>query len=205
MESRNMKYYHISQKPYCCVPACVQMILNRRKLPLIDQAEIAYDLGVVLPPEDRHSLPRSHKGRRPKAGWGTRINLKKYCLAVFFKRRGYFLKETFYSAKKFRTEKQFKEFLSDNVSKGNDLLVCFNYPFLHRLKGKWGHASLIEKLEKEYAILCDPQQKYKKTRKVLMNDLLLALKNHNHGGIWVIKEKPAAAKIKKDSQIIKSK
>lgn len=187
MGRRDMKYKHISQKPYCCVPACIQMILQRRKLPILLQTDIAYDLGIILPPQDRHLLPKSHKGLRPKAGWGTRVNLKKYSLTKFFKQRGYSLKETFQSAKKFSSANQFRKFLLENIKERNDLLICFNYPMLYRIKGLWGHASLIEKVGEEKVILRDPNLKHKKVREVLLDDLLAALKNHHHGGIWVIK------------------
>lgn len=170
------------------MPACIQMILHRRKLPTLPQTDIAYDLGIILPPKDRHLLPKSHKGRKPKAGWGTRINLKRYSLTAFFKKRGYLLKETFQSAKKFSATKQFKKFLLDNIRKENDLLICFNYPMLYRIKGSWGHASLIEKVEDDKVILRDPNPKHKEAREVLLDDLLAALKNHHHGGIWAIKK-----------------
>lgn len=187
MESRTMKYKHISQKPYCCVPACVQMILQRRKLPILLQTDIAYDLGIILPSQERYLLPKSHKGQRPKAGWGTRINLKRYSLATFFKKREYHLKEIFQSAKKFSSTSQFRKFLLENIREKNDLLICFNYPMLYRIEGSWGHASLIEKVGDEKVTLRDPNPKHKKAREVLLNDLLTALKNHHHGGIWIIK------------------
>ena len=73
-----MRYKHISQKPYCCVPACVQMILLRRQLVVKQkQVDMAFDLGVVLPPEDRHMLPRSYPGY-PRQIAGTHIEIKKY-------------------------------------------------------------------------------------------------------------------------------
>ena len=183
-----MKYTHISQKPYCCVPACVQMILRRRKMPIFGQTDIAYDLGVVLPPKDRYLLPKSHRGLKPKSGWGTRIDLKKYSLTAFFKRHGFPLHEKYFSAKRFLSTKQFKKFLLENIGKGNDLLVCFNSPLLYHREGSWGHASLIEEVEEESVTLRDPKPQYKLARRVLLNDLLAALKNHYHGGIWVVSD-----------------
>lgn len=182
-----MKYKHISQKPYCCVPACVQMILCRRNLPILEQADIAYNLGIVLPPEDRYLLPKSHKGHKPKAGWGTRINLKKYSLTKFFKQQGYPLEEKFQSAKKFSLVEKFKKFLVDNIKNGNDLLICFNYPMLYHMEGRWGHASLIEETKSNGAILRDPNPNHRNVRKVLLKDLLKSLKRHHCGGIWIIK------------------
>ncbi len=181
-----MKYKHVSQKPYSCVPACVQMVLQRRKLPLRSQTKIAYDLGVVLPPADRHLLPKSYKGSKPGAGWGTRLNLKKYSLAVFLKQQKYPLQATRHSVEEFKSIRQFKKFLLDNMDKDNDLLICFNYPRLYRLAGDWGHASLIEEVNQKQIVLRDPSSKYKTARKVLLADLLAALKKHYQGGIWVI-------------------
>lgn len=173
MESRNMKHKHISQKPYCCVPACVLMIILRRKLPMIPQTDIAYDLGLILPLKDRRLLPKSYTGLKPKAGWGTRINLKRYSLGVFFQNRGYPLQEVFRSVNKFQSVSQFRKFLSDNIREKNDLLICFNYPLLYHIDGSWGHASLIESVYNEYAILRDPNPKFKKVRKVFLEDLLI--------------------------------
>ncbi len=151
------------------------------------QTDIAYDLGIVLPFKDRHLLPKSHKGRRPKAGWGTRINLKKYSLARFFKQQEYSLEETFQSANKFSSVEKFKKFLADNIQKGNDLLICFNYPTLYHIEGRWGHASLIEEIKGNGVILRDPNPKHRNAREALLKDLLKALKRHHHGGIWIIK------------------
>ena len=76
-----MRYKHISQKPYCCVPACVQMILQRRKLPTPTQSDIGYELGMILPAAKRGVIKiKSHTDKKPATGWGTRINLKKYGL-----------------------------------------------------------------------------------------------------------------------------
>jgi hypothetical protein len=179
-----MKYEHISQKPYCCVPACVQMILRRRKLQLLPQTEIAYDLGIMLPPKERH-LFKSYKGSKPKSGWGTRIDVKKYSLTFFFQKRGYNLKEKFFPGKGFSSEKSFKDFLSKNVK--NDLLVCFNHPLLYKGRGSKGHASLIQAFTGEYIILSDPDSGHKKPRKVPVANLLKAIKGHYKGGVWVVK------------------
>lgn len=181
-----MKYKHISQKPYCCVPACVQMILRRRGLFVPPQEDIAYDLGVILPPKGRHVLPKSHKGHRPKTGWGTRINLKQYSLTAFFQRRGYALQEKYYPAKNFHSTAKFMEFLKKNLKLGKDQLICFNSPMLYHQKGSWGHASLIEKANRRYVTLRDPSPKHKQPRKVLLHDLRAATQNHYKGGVWVM-------------------
>ena len=184
--NKDMKYKHIPQKPYCCVPACAQMILRRRGLSAPSQEDIAYDLGIILPPEYRNFLRRSYKGTRPKSGWGTRINLKRYSLAEFFKRRGYALREKYYSAKHFQSVEKFWRFLEHNLKIGNDQLICFNSPMLYHVSGSWGHASLIEKVNEKYVTLRDPNAKYKLSRKVALHDLFVSTINHYKGGVWVI-------------------
>ena len=38
-----MKYNKITQKPYCCVGACIEMVLNRRQIKIMGgQEENAY-------------------------------------------------------------------------------------------------------------------------------------------------------------------
>lgn len=181
-----MRYEHISQKPYCCVPACVQMVLRRRKLKIPSQAEIAYDLGVVLPLNDRHLLPKSHEALRPKSGWGTRIDIKRYSLTSFFRKRGYSLQEQYFPAGCFESGEKFRKFLQGNIKEGNDLLICFNAPVLRNIEGSWGHATLIEDVEEKFVLLQDPDPKEKVTRKISLYMLLQAAQRHNKGGVWVI-------------------
>jgi len=133
-----MKYSHIPQKPYCCVPACVQMILQRRDLPILSQDIIAYEFGVILPMKDKHLLSKSYTGRKPRSGWGTRIDIKKYSLTEFFKKHKFPLKEKFYSAEDFLTGENFKEFLLKEIKMKSDLLICFNYPLLYHIEGGLG-------------------------------------------------------------------
>lgn len=181
-----MRYKHIAQKPYCCVPACVQMILERRDLRLLTQPTIAYDLGVALPPNQRKLLPKSYNVPRPKSGWGTRINKSKYSLGSFFKGRKYPLREEYHSAKSFASIRSFRKFLLDNVNE-NDMLVCFNYPMLYELEGSWGHASLVVGVGDSYVTLRDPDAKQTKLRRVELGKFYLSLKNHPGGGVWVVK------------------
>lgn len=181
-----MKYTHISQKPFCCIPACIQMILQRRKLPTLSQSDIGYELGMILPPSKRHLKIKSYIGNRPKAGWGSRINIKKFSLTKFFRKEKLLLAEKHYPAKYFRTLKQLKRFIQDNLKESSDLLTCFNYPLLYNGKGSWGHASLIENVKDKKLILCDPGRKYKQLRSVNLKDFFVSIKNHPTGGIWII-------------------
>ncbi|MBU1014968.1 hypothetical protein KKI17_00815 [Patescibacteria group bacterium] len=146
---------------------------------------------MILPRAKRHSLGiRSHSGEKPKSGWGTRIHLKKYSLGQFFKKRNLPLTETYYPAEYFKSPRHLKKFIEDGLKTRNDLLTCFNYPLLYSEDGVWGHASLIEKINTNHVALIDPGRKYKQPRKVKIDDLFMAIKNHFGGGIWLIKAIP---------------
>ena len=56
-------YKPIDQKQYCCVPTCVSMILNRRKIPHGTQDEIGYDLGLTVPKEKVHLYTKVRTGK----------------------------------------------------------------------------------------------------------------------------------------------
>lgn len=183
-----MKYKRVIQKPYSCVPACVQMVLRRRRLPAPSQSDIGYELGMVVPPAKRNIFGvRSHSGVKPKSGWGTRINLKKYSLGRFFKKRNLPLTEIYYPAKKFKSFNEFENLIRQNLKLGNDLLTCFNYPLLYHDDWAWGHASLVERIETNHIILIDPRKEHKGPQKVKIDDFFTAVENHPGGGIWVIK------------------
>lgn len=181
-----MRYKHISQKPYCCVPASISMILRRRGIKPPPQEEIAYELGVILPSDQKHLLPKSYSGKKPKAGFGTRINLKKYSLTSFFKKHNYPLKERYIPAEKLKTEKIFLDFLQKNIKERNDQLVCFNQGYLKGNKESWGHCAVVASVGESTITMCDPDPKQKRLRRVPKSKLYRAIKNHYKGGIWVI-------------------
>lgn len=168
-------YKIIDQKPYCCVPACIQMILYRRNLDVIEQEDIGIDLGLVVPKEEKYNFKNVPAGRIPKEGYGTRINIKKYSLNEFFKKRNLPL-VSMYSA--VNDIENVPEYIGQNISLGNDLLVCF------RSSNNSGHASLIEEIDDDIVTLVDPEPKIKK---VSSSNLIKSVKEHNQfGGFWLI-------------------
>ena len=163
------------------------MILRRRRIKPPSQEDIAYDLGVVLPPEHKHLLPRSHNAPKAKAGYGTRIHLKQYSLTSFFKKRKFNLKEKHFSAKGFKNAKIFGDFLRKNIAKGNDQLVCFNQGRLKGKKKSWGHCTVISRVGEKAVFMYDPDpRKSTMERRVPLQKLFDATKNHYKGGVWVI-------------------
>lgn len=184
---KDMRYRHVSQKPYCCVPACLSMILSRRGYKSPKQEDIAYDLGVVLPPEHVHLLPRSHDAESSKAGYGTRIHLKQFSITSFFKKKGYRLEEKYVSAKRFKTSHDFGKFLKNNLDKGNDQMICFNQGRLKGKKRSWGHCAVIARVGEKVVFMYDPDPRKRFVeRRVSIKKLYDATKHHFRGGIWII-------------------
>lgn len=186
-----MRYKHISQKPHCCVPACMQMILRRRGLPLLSQVKIAFDLGAIFQQSRKQLLEELKKGKQlPTPQKAVRFQrIKKYSLAVFFRRRGYPLQAEYYCALRFRSIRDFRCFLERTLKTDSDLLVLFNYAKLFHRRGRWGHGCLIEAVRGEYVLLKDPDSRYKRARKILLRNLFLATKDDPKIGVWVISEK----------------
>ena len=184
------EYIAMTQQPYCCLPTCVQMILYRRGLQLLEQEIIGIDLGLKIPKEELHNFENVSIGKRPPAGWGTRINVKKYNLNGFFKKRGYPLESAYFSVEDI---KSVPRFIANNLKQGNDILICFQYGRLYNVDIKDGHASLIEEIDDKKIILVDPQAN-KKRRIVNFDDLIESIVLHKRrnvklGGFWVISKK----------------
>ena len=181
----NPPYNLIKQLPYCCVPTCIQMVLSRRGLPPLSPEDIGIDLGLTIPPEEKSNFKKIHSGKMPSAGWGTRINEETYGLNNFFRKNKIHLESKFTSVEEI---KSVKNYINENLLKGNDILVCFRYGTLYPGGALFGHGSLIESIEKDTITLVDPHGERKK---VNVNDLITSIKVHykngqNLGGFWSI-------------------
>ena len=56
------------------------MILIRKKLDLLSQEDIGYDLGLVVPKDFYEILPNARKEKKPSSGWGTQIRKEEFSL-----------------------------------------------------------------------------------------------------------------------------
>jgi hypothetical protein len=185
------RYIPITQEPFCCVPASIQMVLLRRNIPQLSQEEIGYELGLTVPKRYKKILPMARTGKRPPGGWGTQIKKEEYNLNNFFNKHGIPLEETYISPY-FVDEDG--ECLDDFFSKDCDILVCFDYGKLYDKKksGKNGHVSVLDSLSDGIATVVEPGYDLPKYREVEFKRLLDAMKTRgedNMGGFWLIKSK----------------
>ncbi len=193
---KQRRYYkRTAQKPYCCVPACISMILDRRKIKHENQEEIGYELGLVVPEEKRNAFTKVRTGKKPSAGYGTQVSKKEYSINRYFLKNNIGLKETYYPTKSIRHA---NEFIIKNLENDNDIIACFNNQQLYG-EGDWGHVSLIQSINKDIVALIDPRTDLL-IREVNLEKLVKAMEYHgkkNRGGFWVISDKVSLGNNKK--------
>jgi hypothetical protein len=182
---KKLFYKPITQKPYCCVPACISMILSRRKIKHGSQEEIGYELGLTVPKEKAHLFSKVRTGKKPIAGYGTQVNKKNYSINSFFKRNKINLKETYCPINKISNV---NKFIIENLAKNNDLIVCFNNKKLYG-HDNHSHVSLIQGINNKIVTLIDPEKNVPKKRKVKLSKLIEAMSYHGikkRGGFWLV-------------------
>ena len=179
------KYIPLVQQSHCCVPACIQMILLRRNIPLISQENIGYDLGLIVPKEYKPLFKKVRTGKKPPAGWGTQIGRSIYSINKFFKKHKIDLKRDYF----FLSEpEEIRKFLKENLDE--DIVVCYNYPKLYNEKDEEkGAVAIVEKIKGDWITLIDPGATLPKYRKVSLQKLSEAIRTHTKkrgAGFWVI-------------------
>lgn len=181
-----MKYKKIIQKPYCCVGACLEMILNRNNIYNKGQVEIAYQLGLIIPEEYKSMYPKAIIGKKPKAGYGTQIQKKNYSINTFFVKNNIDLKEKYYYIENI---KEGRQFLLNNIN--YDILICcYGETLYNDSNANWGHMVLFESIDNNNIVtILDPYAK-RDYEKVPLNTLMASISVHgkeNGAGFYLIK------------------
>lgn len=176
-------YDPITQKPYCCVPACLLMILERREIDHESQEEIGYKLGLTVPGEDKDKFDRVRTGEKPGAGWGTQIQKDEFSLKKYLAKNNISLELEYYPPDEVDDP---KEFIRENLREGRDMLIFFHYKTLYGGVDN-GHVSLIQAINDGEVTLVDPGMDVSNFRRVDLSDLMEAMEVHaeHSGGFWV--------------------
>lgn len=180
-----MKYQKIIQEPYCCVGACLEMILNRYHIQNKGQKEIACELGLIIPRKYQSQFKNAIIGKKPNAGYGTQIQKTEYSINHFFQKNKINLKEEY----KFLTEvSEVKEFLIKNKEK--DIMICCHAETLYNdPKQDWGHMILFETIESNNTVIILDPSKEKNREKITLKTLTKAVSIHgykNGAGFYLI-------------------
>ncbi|MFA6072929.1 MAG: C39 family peptidase [Candidatus Woesearchaeota archaeon] len=179
-------YKSITQLPHCCCPTCLTMILDRRKINHGTQEEIGNQLGLIVSPKNAHLFKNAIVKDDPNNEYGTQTNKDEYSINKFFSKNNMKLKEIYFQIEEVENP---KEFIIDNLKKGNDIMVCINNKILYG-EGH-GHLSLIQSIKNNEVTLIDPGIDKPKIRVVELDKLTESMKIEYHqkrkrGGFWII-------------------
>ncbi len=183
------RYVPLTQQPYCCVPACIQMVMVRRKIPLIPQELIGYRLGLIVPRSAAKYFWKARTGKRPKAGYGTQITDEKFDINAAFASLGIPLKVKYAPINTFQSIGDFRDYLHGMGDHDMDALAIFDYGALYGSRAHYGHTSLVDRVypEDDEVRLVDPGIDTPKWRLVDVEKLFESMKRHGNsrgGGFW---------------------
>lgn len=181
------KYNPRTEKPYCCVPAVLQMIQERRGLKSDSQDEIGYQLGLIVPEEKAQLFSKVRTGRMPKTGWGTQTSRKQYSINSYFIKNNLPLKLTFYNIQDVENT---SEFVVQNFLNDNDIIICYNSQLIFG-DGDAEHVSLIQEIatENEELTIIDPAIGVPKIRKTKLSRLIRLSESHERNRLpdfWIV-------------------
>lgn len=188
MLQKHTRYIPFTQQRYCCVPACLMMVMYRHEIPLIPQEDLAYALGLTVPSEDMHLFEKARTGKRPSAGWGTRIYEPEFEINAVLKSLGIPMQvdvDTHIDSKETLREK-----LQKVQDEDGDALLCFDFGVLWQLDVKAGHVCIFDRLEGDDVWIIDPERNEPKRRKTTIAQLYKAMDfhgPHNSCGVWKVK------------------
>ena len=180
-------YVPITEKPYCCVPAVLQMIQDRRGIGYDSQDEIGYQLGLTVPRGMALFFSKVRTGVKPFTGWGTQTSKEEYSVNNYFINNNFPLKLETYSIDQVEN---LCKFIGEKISDNCDIILCYNSQVLFG-DGDAEHVSLIQDIdtESEEITIIDPAIGAPRVRRSYSTKIIHVLKNHSIsklGGLWII-------------------
>lgn len=184
-----MRYDPITEKPYCCVPAVLQMIQARRGLRSMSQDEIGWELGLIVPPEKKSEFTKVRTGSKPRAGYGTQTSKPEFSIERYFDHKHLPLSITRVPPSSLN---ELISTIEAAFAQDNDIVLCFNSQLLFG-DGDVEHVSLIEEFNKNSGrvTVVDPEIGSPKRRITMISEVFKTIQNHNVseiGGLWIISE-----------------
>lgn len=181
------KYIPLVQKPECCAPTCLQMILYRRIGKLFDLQEIALFLGVKINKnhESYFNISLNILNEYNNDEWISTLDSADL-INEFFKKEHINLVAQPYKS---RSIKKIKSFIIDNINMGNDLWIEYHNNEIHPYD--WIdtiHDSLIESVNKttNEVVLIDPEYEHKPRILTTLRLLKRAISEKFGRETWII-------------------
>lgn len=120
-------YIPLTQQRWCCVPTCIQMVMLKHNIPLIPAEILGYHMGLIVPEDQSRLFWNMRTGKKPPSGYGTQAGNPSFSPNAVFKKLGIPLKMTWCLINKFKTFKDYQEYLMKIDNSGKDILVCFDW------------------------------------------------------------------------------
>lgn len=182
-----MRYDHIAEKPYCCVPAVLQMIQARRGLLSMSQDEIGWELGLIVPPESKSEFIKVRTGPKPQAGYGTQTSKPEFSIENYFVRNHLPL---FFTRVRAASITKLGSIIGSALNQDNDIVLCLNSLHLFG-DGDLEHVFLIEEYNSsiDQVTVVDPAIEAPGHRVTTLDSIFETIQNHNVstlGGLWII-------------------
>jgi hypothetical protein len=176
-----IKYKHLIQKPSFCGPTSLQMVLFRRGF-WTDQEELAKKLKAKIRNKNKDKYTLDFEVDNKDAG----MPLERFSEANDL------LDDCKLKAKVifFDEIENIKELITENLSKGNDIIINFHRG-QYDSKKSWGHFALISAIENDEIEICDPSYEDKSYWKTSIEELMRAMSDEIDGkmrGIVIISE-----------------
>jgi len=180
---KDTRYLPFTQQPSCCVPTSMSIVMYKLGIPLIPQELLGYHLGLILNKKYKKLFWNVRTGKRPQAGYGTRIYDKQYNANTVFKKLRIPIETTDYSINDFKTKQELTDFIFDNIKRDKDLIVFINSDVLNNTSNNNGHACVIDRIypKKDIIRLIDPSAEQPKWREMKISRFIKAIKKHPLG------------------------
>jgi len=186
-----LRYIPITQQRWCCVPACISMIMYRHGIPLIAQEELGGYLGLIVPKDQMYLFNKVKTGPKPAGGYGTRIFKKQYYPDEAFKKLNIPLCMIYHSIDKFQSENELKDMLERIEKEDKDAILCFDYGILHDHSHRGGHAVVFDRMIDGEVRIVDPWIELPKLQTHKIDKLYKAMQKHGKAqmaGVWVFEK-----------------
>lgn len=179
---KDTRYIPLTQQHSCCVPTSISIVMYKLGIPLIPQELLGHHLGLILDKKYKNLFWNVRTGKRPKAGYGTRIYEEQYNTNSMFKKLKIPIRTTDYSINDFKKE-ELISFISGNIKKDKDIIVLLSSDVLNNTNNNNGHACVIDRIYplKDVIRLIDPSAEQAKWREIKINKFIKAIKNHPSG------------------------
>lgn len=156
--SGGARYHREPALPFLCVPACLNMVLERRKYATSPQVDLAKRLGLVVPQQCADEYPFAELSESP-SDWGTPRATVEARISDILGELAPVLHHVYRRWQEIPSSSQL-EFIADQVASGNDVAVGFDASKVYEGAEPSGHVALVMEVDcrADLVRLMDPER-----------------------------------------------